>query len=164
MLPQLPTDDGDIENARLFALAVKTSTTAFVQLARNHDDYIKAKSAAFLNQRGFPRDFKLGDLVKVRFPPTKAELDATGRRLSHMSSWSGPSEIVDRLSTTTYRVVQKDTLREYERSVSNLLPWKALTPRKARNAEFDIATSLPFAVGEFIAVRDKPASWFYSFG
>jgi hypothetical protein len=72
LLPQLPTDDGDMENARLFALAVKTSTTAFVQLARNHDEYMKAKTAAFLNQKGFPRAFQVGDLVKVRFPPTKA--------------------------------------------------------------------------------------------
>jgi hypothetical protein len=44
VLPQLPTNDGDMENARLFAFAVKTSTTAFVQLARNHDDFMKAKS------------------------------------------------------------------------------------------------------------------------
>jgi hypothetical protein len=117
ILPQLPTEDGDAENARLFALAVKTSTSAFVQLAKNHDECIKAKSAAFLNQKGFPRTFEIDDRVKIRFPPTKAELDATGRRLQQVSSWRGPCKIIDRLSTTTYRVVQLDNLREYERSV-----------------------------------------------
>jgi hypothetical protein len=132
LLQQLPTEEGDMENARLFALDVKTSTTAFIQLATNHDAFMKAKSAAFLNQKGFPRAFAVGDLVKVRFPPTKAELDASGRRLNHVSSWRGPCKIVDRLSTTTYRVVQQDTLREYERSVSNLLPWKAVTPQGSK--------------------------------
>ncbi len=144
-----------------FALAVKTSTTAFVQLAKNHDEFMKAKSAAFLNQKGFPRAFAVDDKVKVRFPPTKVELDATGRRLNHVSSWRGPCKILDRLSTTTYRVVQLDNLREYERAVSNLLPWTATTPRRARNADFDPVTSTPFSVGEFLAVRDEPAGWFY---
>ncbi len=99
--------------------------------------------------------------MKVRFPPTKAELDATGRRLNHVSSWRGPCKIVDRLSTTTYRVLQQDNLQKYERAVSNLLPWKAVTPRKAKNAQFDIATSTPFAVGEFVAVCNEAASWCY---
>ncbi len=80
LLPQSPTEEGDVENARLFAIAVKTSTMAFIQLAKNHDAFVKAKSAAFLNQKGFPRVFAIDDRVKVRFPPTKAELDATGRR------------------------------------------------------------------------------------
>jgi hypothetical protein len=130
-------------------------------LAKNHDEFIKAKSAALLNQKGFPRTFAVNDKVKIRFPPTKAELDATGRRFNHVSSWRGPCKIIARLSSTTYRVLQLDNLREYERSVSKLLPWNATTPRRARNAEFDPATSTPFVVGEFLAVRDEPASWFY---
>ncbi len=86
-----------MRDARLFALAVKTSTTAFIQLAKNHDEFMKAKSADFLN----PRAFAVGDLVKVRFLPTKAKLDATGRRLNHVSSWRGPCKIGDRLFNTT---------------------------------------------------------------
>ncbi len=82
------------------------------------------------------RAFQVSDLVKVRFPPTKAELDATSRRLNHVSSWRGPCEIVDRLSNTTYRVVQKDTSREYERSVSNLYREKPL--RLAKSAMLPI--------------------------
>jgi hypothetical protein len=160
-LEQLPTEEGDVQNARLFALAVRTSTTAFVQLAKNHDQFLKEKSAALLNQHGFPRVFAVGDFVKARFPPTKAELDATGRRLSHVSSWRGPCKVMDRLSATTYRVVNTDTLREFERAVSNLLPWKATSAKKARNAAYDPETSAPFVVNEFIAVRDDPASWFY---
>ncbi len=34
---QLPNEEGDGDDAKLFALAVKFSTSAFIQLARNHD-------------------------------------------------------------------------------------------------------------------------------
>lgn len=150
-----------MEHARLFALAVKTSTTAFIQLARNHDQYVKHETAAMLNDRGFARTFVLGALVKARFPPTKAELDLTGRRSSHVSSWRGPCKVIDRLSSTTYRIKQLDNLRLYERSISNLLPWRATTARTARHARFDAAISTPLLVGKFLAVRDQPNSWFY---
>ncbi len=86
-LQQLPNDDGDMENARLFALVVKTSTMAFIQLAKNHDQYVKTETADMLNEKGFPRTFEIGALVKARFPPTKAELDVTGRRSNHVSAW-----------------------------------------------------------------------------
>ena len=54
-----------------------------------------------------------------------------------------------------------DNNREYERSVSNLLLWKAESRKKARNAQYVENTSTPFQVDEFIAVRDEPGSWFY---
>jgi transposase InsO family protein len=160
-LPQLPDEAGDKESARLFALAVKTSTTAFVQLARNHDQYVKNETATLLNQQGFPRAFVIGAKVKARFPPTKAEMDATGRRSNHISSWRGPCRITDRLSTTTYKLLQLDNNREYERSISNLLPWKAESRKKARNAQYVETISTPFQVNDFIAVRDEPGSWYY---
>jgi hypothetical protein len=160
-LQQLPTDDGDIENARLFALAVKTSTMAFIQLARNRDQYVKAETADMLNEKGFPRTFEVGALVKARFPPTKAELDVTGRRSNHVSAWRGPCRIDDRLSSTTYHLTQLDTNRQYERAIINLLPWRAVSAKQPRNAIFDPETSDPFAVNEFIAVRDEPKSWFF---
>ena len=92
-LVQLPDEAGDIENARLFAIAVRTSTTAFIQLARNHDQYLKNETAATLNEKGFPRSFIVGDKVKARFPPTQAELEATGRRSNHVSTWRGSCRI-----------------------------------------------------------------------
>ena len=160
-LQQLPTEDGDIENARLFALAVRTSTTAFVQLAKNHDQYVKDETAARLNEKGFPRAFVIGAMVKARFPPTKTEMDATGRQSSHISSWRGPCRVLDRLSATTYRMIQLDTNREFERSIANLLPWRAESRKKARNAQYDESLSTPFTVNEFIAVRDEPGGWFF---
>ncbi len=111
-LPQAPTDEGDMENARLFAAAIKTSTAAFVQLAQNHDQYVKTETAELLNDKGFPRSFVIGALVKARFPmTTQAELELTGRRSNHVSSWRGPCRVEDRLSSTTYRITQLDNER-----------------------------------------------------
>jgi hypothetical protein len=160
-LEQLPTDDGDVQNARLFALAVRTSTTAFIQLAKNHDQYVKQETADMLNEKGFPRTFEVGAFVKARFPPTKAELDITGRRSNHVPAWRGPCRIDDRLSSTTYHLTQLDTNRQYERAIINLLPWRAVSAKQPRNAQFDPDTSDPFTVNEFIAVRDEPKSWFF---
>ncbi len=100
-------------------------------------------------------------MVKARFPPTKAEMDATGRRSNHMSTWRGPCRIITRLSLTTYKLVQMDTNREFERSISNLLPWRAQSRKKARNAHYVDQTSTLFTVDELIAVRDEPGSWFF---
>jgi transposase InsO family protein len=160
-LTQLPDEAGDMENARLFALAVRTSTTAFIQVARNHDQYLKNETAAALNQKGFPRTFVVGDKVKARFPPTQAELETTGRRSNHVSAWRGPCRVVDRLSSTTYKLVHLDTNREFERSISNLLPWRAVSNKKAKNAHYVDNTSTPFKVNEIIAVRDEPGGWFF---
>jgi hypothetical protein len=54
-----------------------------------------------------------------------------------------------------------DNERQYERAISNLLPWRA-TPssKRAWNAQFD-AVYDPFTIGEFIAVRDEPKGWFF---
>jgi hypothetical protein len=100
-------------------------------------------------------------MVKARFPPTKAELDVTGRRSNHVSAWRGPCRIDDRLSSTTYRLTQLDTNRQYERTIINLLPWRAVSAKQPRNAQFNPDTSDPFSVNEFIAVRDEPKSWFF---
>jgi hypothetical protein len=161
LLPQPPDEVGDAENARLFALAVKTSVCAFVQFARNHDQYVKDETAALLNQKGSSRTFVIGAMVKARFPPTQAELLATSRRSNHVSAWRGPCRVIDRLPSTTYRLVHVDSEREFERSISNLLPWKAQSRKKARNGQYDETVNAPFAVNEFIAVRDEPSSWFF---
>jgi hypothetical protein len=160
-LPQPPDEEGDIAQVRLFAAAVKTSTTAFIQLARNHDQYVKTETALTLNANSHPRTFVIGDMVKARFPPTQVELLATGRRSNHVSSWRGPCRVVDRLSATSYAIVQLDTTRRYERMIGNLLPWHATSVRKNKSATFDPIASAPFQPNEFIAIRDEPKSYFF---
>ncbi len=91
-------------------------------MARNHDQYVRDETATLLNSSGHPRMFVIGDLVKARFPPTHAELLATGRRSNHVSSWRGPCRVIKRLSTTSYSIMQLDTQRKYERMIGNLLP------------------------------------------
>ncbi len=159
-LPHSPTEEGDMENARLFASAIKTSTAAFIQLAKNHDLFVRTETAELLNEKGFPRSFVVGALVKARFPPTQVELELSGRRSSHVSAWRGPCRVDDRLSSTTYRITQLDNERQYERAISNLLPWRATSSKRARNAQFD-AEYDHFTVGEIIALRDEPKGWFF---
>jgi hypothetical protein len=157
----MPDEQGDLVNAQLFASAVKTSTAAFIQLARSHDQFAKQETADLLNSNGHPHTFVIDDLVKARFPPTQAELAATGRRSSHASSWRGPCRIVERLPPTSYSLMQLDTKRIYERMIGNLLPWQAISVCKNKKARFDPSTSAPFVVGEIVAVRYEPASWIF---
>jgi hypothetical protein len=125
------------------------------------NQYLKNETAVTLNEKGFPRSFIVGDKVKARFPPNQAELEATGRRSNHVSAWRGPSRVLDRLSSTTYNLMHLDTNREFERSISNLLPWRAVSNKKAKNAHYVDNTSAPFTVNEIIAVRDEPGGWFF---
>ncbi len=57
--------------------------------------------------------------------------------------------------------MQLDTRRNYERMVGNLLPWKAQSVQRNKKARYDPAVSIPFAAGEFIAIRDEPEGWFF---
>jgi hypothetical protein len=149
----------DLNDPTAFANAVKTSTSAFVQLARNHTDYIRSVTADRLNLHGHPRTFAIGDRVKVRVPPTHEQMLISGRRSSHISSWRGPCIITERLSTTAYKMTEESSSRTFERVVSNILPYRASSARSAD--VYEPMYSDPFVISEFIAIRDEPASAFY---
>jgi hypothetical protein len=68
---------------------------------------------------------------------------------------------VDRLSATSYAIIQLNTTRRYERMVGNLLPWHATSVRKNKSATFDPIASASFEPNEFIAIRDEPKSYFF---
>jgi hypothetical protein len=51
-----------------FADAVAISTTAFCQLAKTHEQFIREEAADRLNKKGFAKTFQTGDKVKVRVP------------------------------------------------------------------------------------------------
>ncbi len=108
-----------------FAEAVAVSTHIFCQLAANHDTFVKNETAARLNLKGSAKTFQVGDKVKVRVPPTASQLEETGRRVKHITAWRGPCTIVERLSATTYSAVDDTSRRRYERSIANLLPYRA---------------------------------------
>jgi hypothetical protein len=144
-----------------FAEAVAVSTTAFVQLAKTHDSFIKMETAARLNQKGTTATFFVGDKVKVRVPPTQAQLLETGRRAKHVTAWRGPCTIVERLSTTAYAVIDDTTHKRYERVVSNICRYHAEKPKTNADAKFNTYYSEPFANEEFIAIRDDITGPFY---
>jgi hypothetical protein len=84
---------------------------------------------------------------------------ATGRLSIHIASWRGPCTIVDRLSSTAYAMTEDATGRRFERVLTNILPYRAVSART--QAAYDPATSGPFVLGEIVAVRDDPSSPYY---
>jgi hypothetical protein len=144
-----------------FAAAVAVSTRIFSQLATTHDQFVKNETAARLNRSGSARTFCIGDKVKVRVPPTAAQMEETGRRAKHITAWRGPCTIVERLSQTAYAATDDASHRRYERVLANLLPYRAQKAKPNANATFIEPYSTPFASGEFIAVRDDPTGPFY---
>ena len=152
-------DDVDLTDPTKFAHAVKTSVAAFCRLAQNHSDFIRTKTADRLNLTGYPKTYVIGDLVKIRVPPTHEQMLATGRRSSHISSWRGPCIVTDRLSTTAYRMDEQSSGRTFERVISNILPYRASSIRAP--AVYVPLYSDVFLVDEFIAIRDEPNSPFY---
>jgi transposase InsO family protein len=149
----------DLEDPAAFAIAVKTSTTAFSRLAKSHTDYIRQCTADHLNLHGSPRSYSIGDKVKVRVPPTHEQMIQSGRRSSHISSWRGPCTISERMSSTSYKMIEDSTDREFERVVSNILPYRATSARSA--VVHEPVYSDPFVISEIIAIRDEPGSQFF---
>jgi hypothetical protein len=68
---------------------------------------------------------------------------------------------VERLSQTAYVAVDDASKRRYERVLSNLLPYGAKKAKPNPDATFNPWYSEPFAVGEFVALRDDPTGPFY---
>jgi hypothetical protein len=99
--------------------------------------------------------------VKVRVPPTASQLEETGRRAKHITAWRGPFTIVERLSSTTYSAVDDASRRTYERSIANLLPYRAQRAKANADAAYSPTYSEPFVEEELIAVRDEPAGPIY---
>jgi hypothetical protein len=144
-----------------FAEAVAVSTTAFCQLAKTHDQFIREETVARLNEKGFAKTFQIGDKVKVRVPPTAAQMEETGRRAKHITAWRGPCTIIERLSQTAYVAVDDSSKRRYERVISNLLPYRAKKAKTNADANFNPQYSDPFTEDEFIAIRDEHTGPFF---
>ncbi len=76
-------------------------------------------------------------------------MEETGRRAKHITAWRGPCTVVERLSQTAYAVTE------------DLLPYRAVSAKPNADAAYNQTYSEPFAVGEFLALRDEPTGPFY---
>jgi hypothetical protein len=159
--PPTFTEDEELKLPAQFAEAVALSTQVFTAMAKNHDQFVKTETSLRLNQKGTSRVFEVGEKVKVRVPPTQAQLLSSGRRAKHVTAWRGPCTILERLSTTAYAAVDDTTKRRYERVIANILPYKAARAKLNAEASFSQTYSAPFSVGEFIAIRDEPTGPYY---
>ena len=149
----------DLDNPQQFADAVRTSATAFTTLARHHSTYVRETTAARLNLHGHPRTYTVGAKVKIRVPPSHEQMLATGRRSSHITAWRGPCSIVTRFSNTAYAMTEDSTGRSFERTTSNILPYRSTSATTTAN--FDPIYSDPFVENEIIAVRDEPGQPYF---
>ena len=163
LLDQPPVDeDSEIQMPLDFAEAVAVSTKVFSQLAKTHDEFVRTKTAARLNEKGRKRTFSVGDKVKISVPPTVDQMQETGRRAKHITAWRGPCTVVERLSSTAYAVTDDASKRRYERVISNMLPYRAKKAKgNAAAQRYNETYSEPFVPGEFIAVRDDATGPFY---
>jgi hypothetical protein len=159
--PPTFTEDEELKLPAQFAEAVALSTQVFTAMAKNHDQFVKKETVLRLNEKGTSRVFEVGEKVKVRVPPTQAQLLTSGRRAKHVTAWRGPCTILERLSTTAYAAVDDTTKHRYERVIANILPYKAARAKKNADASFSQTYSAPFSVGEFIAIRDEPTGPYY---
>ena len=149
----------DLADPHAFADTIRTSVAAFTAHARHHSDYVRSTTADRLNAHGHARTYNVGDCVKIRVPPSHEQMMATGRRSSQITSWRGPCTVTNRLSTTAYSMTEDSTDRHFERTVLNMLPYRA-TSAVAPHV-YDPFYSDPFTVDEIVAVRDDPDSPFY---
>jgi hypothetical protein len=154
-------EDKELRLPEDFAAAVAVSTKAFIQLAKSHDQFVRQETAARLNEKGTAKAFSIGDKVKVRVPPTAAQMEETGRRAKHITAWRGPCTIVERISQTAYAAVDDVSNRRYERVIANLLPYRATSAKTNADASFSPLYSEPFTENEYIAIRDSPRGPFF---
>jgi hypothetical protein len=159
--PPILTEGKELALPTQFAEAVALSTTVFTAIAKTHDLYVRTEMATRLNEKGSSRVFQIGDKVKVRVPPTQAQLLETGRRAKHVTAWRGPCTILKRLSSTAYATVDDTTKRRYERVLANILPYRATKAKTNANTSFNEIYSQHFVVGEFLAIRDDPTGLIY---
>jgi len=153
----LPT--ADLADPQAFADTIKVSVAAFTAHARHHSDYVRSTTADRLNTHGHATTYEVGDRVKIRVPPSHEQMLSTGRRSSHITAWRGPCTVTARLSTTGYSMTEDSSDRRFERTILNMLPYRA-TSAVASNI-YDPFYSDPFTIDEIIAVRDDPESPFY---
>jgi hypothetical protein len=154
---ELPS--ANLDNPQELASAIRTSVAAFIRHARHHTEYVRATTADRLNAHGHAKTYDVGDRVKIRVPPTHEQMTATGRRSSHITSWRGPCTVTNRLSSTAYSMTEDRTSRRFERTVLNMLPYRATSATAP--AVYDPFYSDPFTIDEIVAIKDDPESPFY---
>ncbi len=159
--PPVFTEGEELALPAQFAEAVALSTLGFSQIAKTHDVFVRQETAARLNEKGSSRVFQIGDKVKVRVPPTQAQLLETGRRAKHVTAWRGPCTILERLSSTAYAAVDDTSKRRYERVIANIFPYRAKKAKTNANTAFNEVYSKRFVEGEFLAIRDDPTGPIY---
>jgi hypothetical protein len=92
-------------------------------------------------------------------PPTHAQIQRTGRRSQHIVAWRGPCIVTEVLSDSTYRMQEECSQRIFERSITNMRPFRASAAPPPPH--HDLLSTLDLIPGTLVAVRDTPTSAFH---
>lgn len=112
----------DMDGATL--TIIQKSAAAFNRAAKANDLYAKTQRAMKLNAAGRKVTYKVGDLVRIFFPPSAAEVKRAGRMTKHLCHYKGPLRIVQVIGNTGYKVVDIKTGMHYERTLPNIASWQ----------------------------------------
>ena len=154
--PQDPPLLDILPDYNLYVDELRATTTAFRRMAHDHQRYLKETTAERLNMHGIPATFAVGSRVKIYVPPTQTQLDLTGRRAKHITAWRGPCTVTAQLSDTAYSVTEDCSNRTFERTITNIRPFRStLTPPAPHH---DPLTANPPTPGTLVVIRDTPDS------
>ena len=149
---------------------VQASVAAFTQAAITLKNFNKRATADRLNASGLKREYNVGDLVMIYFPPSADEARRRGRKVKHLCWYRGPLTVVSRTGTL-YRLQHNTTGKVYERTIRNVATFignaapqhtpaarpaaapAARTNKSPSIARCDASTNA-FGIGDFIAVLD----------
>jgi transposase InsO family protein len=145
---------------------VQESAASFQRAAQANATWFKHLRANKLNATGRHHDFKVGDRVRIYFPPSAQEARRRGRKVKHLCWYKGPLTITAKISNTGFTMKHSATGRVYERTLANMAPWhdgselievpmvpKAQSPRAAPTHAIPAASTAGFAIGDLIAVK-----------
>ena len=103
---------------------ISTSAHAFVEVLNNVKAVEKAEASIKLNAKGNSKiEFKVGDSVGFYLPPGEKTARSMNKKKKHILQYTGPGEIIELLSPSTFRIKYKG--RHYNRNVMHLNRYKS---------------------------------------
>ena len=144
---------------------IQQSAAAFARAAKANDLFHKTRRALKLNAAGRKKTYRINDLVRIYFPPSAAEVKASGRMTKHLCHYKGPVRIIGIIGNTGFRVKDEATGMVYERTLPNIADWRGDDAPTIHDAGNDLRRNKRptsarckkdtgyFRVGDFIAAR-----------
>ena len=134
---------------------LKEANQAYRAVAERTMAQAQQDQNARLNSRGRVVTFKVGDVVKIVMP---AHAITKGWKKKHLPGFRGPMEVIEKPTSTTYKMKDINTGQVFQRSVTNVQKYKAPIQRKGAQtvttAETKVRHERGFTVNDMVACVD----------